>query len=295
MEATETHAPRDATLPGHQRIEAVRDELAAIRAELVAGSSLPAVLLEAIHANFGDSARNLLHYLALRRRDLRQLQRRLASLGLSSLGRAESHVLATVDAVLELLHHVRPGAVAPSPAGDVVDFARGQRLLAEHTEALLGPPASGRTARIMVTMPSEAAHDYSLVHDLLQQGMDCMRINCAHDDPAAWSRMIENLTSRRARGLGRSCRVMMDLGGPKLRTGPVEPGPAVVRIRPQRDASGRVMAPARVWLHLAENPSPSPTRRRPFAAAGWMDGGPPGRRAHQVSSTPAAPGALARR
>ena len=41
----------------------------------------------------------------------------------------------------------------------------------------------------MVTMPSEAADDYTLVHNLLKQGMDCLRINCAHDDASAWLRI----------------------------------------------------------------------------------------------------------
>jgi pyruvate kinase len=240
-------------------IEAVLRELTAIRAEIVADPVVPPRCLDGIHANHRASARNLLHYLALRRRDLRSLQLRLAALGLSSLGRAESHVLATVDAVLEALHRLagRPWQ-SPSHEDGLVDFARGQRLLAEHTNALLGPATPGRDVRIMVTMPSEAGHDYMLVHDLLKQGMDCMRINCAHDDPATWLRMIEHLR-RAERSLRRSCRVVMDLAGPKLRTGPLEPGPAVARIRPYRDVFGRVIAPARVWLTSETVPRPSPT------------------------------------
>jgi pyruvate kinase len=35
----------------------------------------------------------------------------------------------------------------------------------------------------------------------------------------------------------------MDPAGPKLRTGPLDPGPSVVRIRPRRDVYGRVTAP----------------------------------------------------
>jgi hypothetical protein len=46
------------------------------------------------------SAINLVDYLAVRQFDLRPIQRELASRGLSSLGRAEAHVLATIDAVL---------------------------------------------------------------------------------------------------------------------------------------------------------------------------------------------------
>ena len=50
------------------------------------------------------SARNLLHYLALRRHDLRHAQPLLASHGLSSLGRTESHVRNSLDTVLRVLH-----------------------------------------------------------------------------------------------------------------------------------------------------------------------------------------------
>jgi pyruvate kinase len=104
----------------------------------------------------------------------------------------------------------------------------------------------------MVTMPSEAARDYTLVHELVASGMDCMRINCAHDDVAAWAQMIAHLR-RACRVLGRPCKVAMDLGGPKLRTGPLEPGPAVIKIKPLRDVFGRVTAAARVWFTATTN------------------------------------------
>ena len=238
----------EGTCPGSADMEGILGELTAIRADMVAGQAMSSPRLDEVHSNQRDSARNLLHYLALRRRDLRPLQLRLAAMGLSSLGRSESHVLATVDAVLGVLHFLvdrtwRP----PSQEAAVLDFPRGQRLLAEHTEALLGPGPTGRSVRIMVTMPSEAADDYLLVHNLILQGMDCVRINCAHDDAPAWLRMIEHLRQAE-QSLGRSCRVVMDLAGPKLRTGPLEPGPAVARIHPHRDDYGRVIAPARVWL-----------------------------------------------
>jgi pyruvate kinase len=248
--------------PASTDIEGVLSELMAIRTDMVAGPAMSQPHLARIHANYRDSARNLLHYLALRRRDLRPLQMRLATLGLSSLGRAESHVLSTVDAVLGVLHRLAQRAWQPTSGETaVINFAHGERLLAEHTDALLGPATPGRKVRIMVTMPSEAADDTLLVHNLLQQGMDCMRINCAHDDAAAWARMIAHLRQAE-RSLGRSCRVVMDLAGPKLRTGPLEPGPAVVRIRPSRDAHGRVTAPARVWLTAEEAPQRPPSAAR---------------------------------
>lgn len=251
-------------------IDSVLEELANLRTDMVANSAVADRYLDGVHANFRDSARNLLHYLALRRHDLRPLQNRLAALGLSSLGRAESHVLATVDSVLEVLHRLAGRSYQPGKEEGVV-FVEGQRLLAEHTDALLGTATTGRGVRIMVTMPSEAAEDNELVYDLLKQGMDCMRINCAHDDESSWARMIEHLR-RAEQALGRSCRVIMDLAGPKLRTGPLEPGPAVVRARPRRDVFGRILAPARVWLTAAESPQapPSPSDACLPMPARWL-------------------------
>ncbi|MBK8562691.1 MAG: hypothetical protein IPN76_04935 [Saprospiraceae bacterium] len=49
----------------------------------------------------------------------------------------------------------------------------------------------------------------------------------------------------------------MDLGGPKLRTGQVQSGPKVLKIRPKRNEMGLVEAPALVWLHTAGTPIPA--------------------------------------
>src|SRR5208337_4937148 len=53
------------------------------------------------------SAVNLLHYLAMRRHDLRSLQIGLADMGVSSLGRAEAHALPTVMAALDAVRAMR--------------------------------------------------------------------------------------------------------------------------------------------------------------------------------------------
>ncbi len=136
-------------------------------------------------------------------------------------------------------------------------IGEGGLLLAQKTEALFGAPPAQRNVRIMVTMPPEAATDYELVRDLLLHGMDCMRINCAHDGPEAWSAMIGNLR-RAEKETKKKCKVAMDLAGPKLRTGPVEPGPAALKYRPQRDALGRVVSPARIWLTPESAPEAPP-------------------------------------
>src|SRR5689334_17220918 len=68
------------------------EELSGLRAEMLKLEAGAAERLLSINAAHRDSATNLIHYLALRRRDIRRLQEALATLGLSSLGRAESHV-----------------------------------------------------------------------------------------------------------------------------------------------------------------------------------------------------------
>jgi len=201
-----------------------------------------------IHQDHRASAANLIHYVSLRQHDIRQLQPQLAALGLSSLGRTEPHVLGALNAVVKALQRIEGSAEAPSNIPDgVLDVGQGAALLEKHSEALLGPAPKGRNVRIMVTMPSEAATNYELVRDLVREGMDCMRINCAHDGPEAWSAMIRNLRAAE-KETGRSCKVSMDVAGPKLRTGSVEPGPAVLKFRPRRDDFGRVVTAARIWL-----------------------------------------------
>ena len=213
-----------------------------------------------VHADHRASAVNLIHYLALRRHDIRQLQAQLASLGLSSLGRTESHVIGGLHAVMKVLNQLAGSAEPPFDLPDGAPaIGDGAALLDKNSEVLLGPAPAGRTVRIMVTMPSEAATDYDLVRDLVLHGMDCMRINCAHDGPEAWSGMVRNLR-RAEKETGRPCKISMDLAGPKLRTGPVEHGPAVLKFRPQRDDFGRVVSPARIWLTPGSQPELAPAR-----------------------------------
>ena len=107
------------------------------------------------------------------------------SLGLSSLGVLESHVMASLNSVIGIIEQLtgKTFGEAPEPP---VDIRTGPLLLRDHARASLGEEPRERYVRIMVTMPSEAATNPQLVQDLLVAGMDVMRINCAHDDPDAW-------------------------------------------------------------------------------------------------------------
>ena len=240
--------------PVERGLDELEHALSAIQSEMMAAESHLYGRWSGVPEARRDSARNLLHYLALRRRDLRTLQGELASRGLSSLGRAESQAMASVATVLALVRALRG---RPRDAGEdlAVPGTAGRELLDANTRALLGPAPPGRDIRIMVTMPGEAADDGSLVRDLLTSGMDCMRINTAHDDASAWDRMLRHLEEARS-AVGRPCRVAIDLAGPKLRTGPIQPASPVIRWRPIRDIYGRVLHPARVWLTGRHQPKP---------------------------------------
>jgi len=207
-----------------------------------------ALELDAVAESMRESACNLVHYLAVRRHDIRELQDDLERLGLSSLGRMEAHVMAALHAVLDVIDHLRgsPGRTGMED-GIPVTFDTGDALLAEHASTILGPPADGHGARIMVTMPGEAADDPELIRGLVEAGMRILRINGAHDSPDVWERMVKNLR-KAERETGKRCLVSFDLAGPKLRTGSLAPGPAVAKWRPGRDAIGRVVQPARVRL-----------------------------------------------
>jgi pyruvate kinase len=163
----------------------------------------------------------------------------------------EAHVMVSLQAVLRVLHALLgepvPHDVIEAPS---ITFDRGPALLAEHTNAILGPAAPGRQTRIMVTMPGEAADKPNLIRGLVEEGMGIMRINCAHDSPATWERMVMHLREAE-RDLGKRCLISFDLAGPKLRTGPIAQGPAVVKLRPARNALGQVTESARVRLVAA--------------------------------------------
>lgn len=258
------------SLPLDERgLGALERELAAIQSDMVAAERGLQRRWRGVPDARRDSARNLLHYLAMRRRDLRALQGELGARGLSSLGRAESEAMASVTAVLAIVRSLRGGPITADERRVIATSRRGAALLKANTRTLLGPPPAGRDIRIMITMPSEAADDGAFIRDLLESGMDCMRINTAHDDVDAWDRMLHHLEGARA-ATGRPCRTVVDLAGPKLRTGPIQSASPVIRWRPSRDRYGRVVLPARIWLTGRSQPPPAPASAVLPVSGAWL-------------------------
>jgi len=194
------------------------------------------------------SAVNLAHYLALRSIDLRELQEQLASLGLSSLGQGEAGIVDNLNRVIGLLCCIL-GEKAPDSLKHkhILSNEAGIQLLQQNTDALLGEIHEQREVRIMVTLPGSAGDDYELVKGLLETGMNCARINCAHDTTETWQRMIDNVR-RASQETGKHCRIMMDLAGQKIRTGEIEPGPAICHLKVKRDEFGKVISPGYIQI-----------------------------------------------
>ena len=223
------------------------DQLWVLRQRILDREQVMARELETVCPEYHDSARNLIHYLALHQVDMRALQEQLAWLGLSSLGRSQSHVLANLDKVLGLLHRLTNQPWQDKSAEEPAGRISSRELLKKHTLRLLGQPPAKRPVRIMVSLPVAAATDFNMVRDLVEAGMDIARINCAHGAAADWQQMAANI-KRAARAAQRPVKLLMDLAGPKIRTGQLAMRPPVLKLKPGKDELGRVYRPAR--LHL---------------------------------------------
>jgi pyruvate kinase len=103
----------------------------------------------------------------------------------------------------------------------------------------------------MVTLDAEATWNYALIKDLIVAGMTCARINCAHDDPKSWMKLIE-LIRKTGKETGLSCKILMDLAGHKIRTGSIEQEQAIHHIKVKKDRVGKVVASG--YLVLSTEP-----------------------------------------
>jgi pyruvate kinase len=203
------------------------------------------------------SCDNLLCYLALREHDLSDLQLRLAEQGLSSLEMLESRVLVSIEQVLKHFRIPRVNTVVSSSSSSSsttsiaysslckVNSQTGNMMLAKRSELLFAQSSKERRTRIMVTLDSTDIFQYELIEQLLENGLDIVRINCAHNTKREWKLLIESIRTAEERlvqrgiKIGHKCKILMDLGGPKIRTGHVEHKPRPLKISVLEDVYGR--------------------------------------------------------
>jgi pyruvate kinase len=169
---------------------------------------------------FRTGAENLAFYLAARQYDLTRLQSSLSVLGLSSLGRSESHLrqsLAAVSATLDGLSGMP--ATWPEPAA----LDAGLAQITRDQARFFGDYPGERNTRIMVTVPPQGATDRAFVDQLVEAGASCFRINCAHDGSRNMGGDDRQHSRRCCPGSKAGCPVLMDIAGPKCRIESITP------------------------------------------------------------------------
>lgn len=196
---------------GDSSHDKVSKQLIDIAQDMMKGEKKFSKVLNELHPNFTSSGYNLIHYLILRSKEIREAQEYLHHLGLSSLTNSESHTLFQLQNVLSWLN---PSLTIGGDTG--CNFETASKLRLAHAEQLLGIFPIQDRPHIMVTFSSELMQDRMLVEEMLNEGMSVARINCAHDTPEVWLSMIRILKKAVAK-TGRNCKVYMDLAGPKIR------------------------------------------------------------------------------
>ena len=202
--------------------------------------------VDTLAPEYRESALNLLHYMTLRSMDLSSLQMRLQRSGLSSLGRAEGQVLASLKQVEQrLAESVLRREESRASLSVPVDWIGSAQRLEANSSAIFGPIPAKHRPYIMVTAAD--AVDEEGIRLLMEAGMNCLRVNCAHGAADEWRKIVK-VARQVSLKCKRELRIFMDLPGPKIRTGPMEPGPQVLKASPRRNALGQTIDPVSLLI-----------------------------------------------
>ncbi|XP_057950415.1 plastidial pyruvate kinase 4, chloroplastic [Malania oleifera] len=248
------------------------DKLKAVHLHVLALEQWNASRLKLCHRNYLVSATNLIHYLALKCLDVEQLKEDLSSVGLLNLETINLYVFASLTAGIQMLESLKfntPNSLENVAEGACPQKSLNKQIQGEFTidkmrkkassnkQSLLGSLRDDRTTHIMVTLGQEAVESDTLITDLLKRGTTIFRINCAHGNRCVWSEVITRI-KQNSQMLEKPCRIIMDLAGPKLRTGNLKAGPCVMKISPKKNATGDLIYPAQIWLsQKGAGPPPS--------------------------------------
>ena len=262
--ASSAPPPPSGTDEARASLSVIGRELVRLEGRLVDLEKRMRAALDRVAPDRRESAKNLVHYVALRQHDLRDLQVGLSQRGLSSLGRSESCVMGTLIETSERTHESlalrgdksaeRQLARLEKKRASAISWETAKYYLHKHTHDVLGPRPGDRHIYIMVTAPSAKEANRAWMVKMLRAGTNVVRINCAHEGEHEWSQMVRALSDARSE-TGKECRLLMDLAGPKIRTGPITGARRIATWKPVRDETGRVKAPVRVVLRRASAPA----------------------------------------
>ncbi len=225
-----------------EKLQEIRDALDSVIERMYEFESRYEPQLVNVHPNYSQSARNLVHYLAMRSFNMNVFQQKVEDLGLPLNLESQNNILCGLLNLRTMLNSLMNKEWVEEEHA-CVSNTEVKDLLKKNRHAIFGEVRNKRRTAILVTQPVQAAVDPEFVPALQKQGMDCVRINCAHDDEKVWQAIVDNIKATEE-----PCKIMMDLGGPKLRTGRMKPGPKVIHIKPKTNSLGQVTEPARIWL-----------------------------------------------
>lgn len=253
-----------------QKIIDIRENLSDLRDHLKDVENDHTDLLAKVDPRYKKSAANLLHFIALSRKDTSLVQQDLEKLGICSLNTARDHVMGNLQAVLAVINKMQSSEFIPE--NDHLDLAQADQAKKNNTTALFGSYPRERDVHIMVTMPSDASTNYQLVKKMVSSGMNIARINCAKDTPKDWLKMIQFI-KKAEKETGLPCKIQMDLAGPKIRTGPVKLGPQIIEIQPQRNIKGQVVQNESIYFKLSEQDENDPDQSIIIPIEGSIESG----------------------
>ncbi|MBS4189620.1 hypothetical protein KHA94_05265 [Bacillus sp. FJAT-49705] len=155
------------------------------------------------------SLSNLIAYLSLRNNDLSKIQSNLLQEGLASFHDIHPHVQYSIQKMLNNLNK------KDIQKKYLLDTHLSNQINEERVKRLFG----SKIPSIMVTLHSSMIDNPKIIKDLLYHGMSIARINCAHDSPQIWKKLVQHVRDAE-KEIGRDepqCKIHMELAGPKIR------------------------------------------------------------------------------
>lgn len=164
---------------------------------------------------------NLNAYVKLRSLDISELQNQLTNIGLSSLGRAQSCVINSLNQDIFILSRLLQKEYKQTSTDvEAINFEEAKAIMIENSK-VFGRVQDNFKTKVMVTLPSEAKDSPQLIADLMANGTSVFRINTAHDDANAWNTMARYIQQENKKQ-NRNVKIYVDLAGPKNRTGSIK-------------------------------------------------------------------------
>lgn len=168
-----------------------------------------------------QSLQNLKAYINLRSQDISKLQNQLTDIGLSSLGRAQSCVISSINQDIFILSKLLNKEYHETQNDkNVLNYEDAKRIMLKNSE-IFGKSSDNFKTKIMVTLPSEASDNENLIGDIISNGASVVRINTAHDNASVWNKMAEKVKDENKKQ-NKDTKIYVDLAGPKNRTKNIE-------------------------------------------------------------------------